>query len=234
MAIDETLLRNAQRGTASLRLYRWSPPCLSFGRNEPALVRYDSASIDRLGLDTVRRPTGGRAVWHDHEVTYAVAAPIAVFGSLKASYTTIHSMLVSALRTLGVSAELAAKPSTPTAPLSSGACFAAPVGGEIVASGGKLVGSAQLRDGGALLQHGSLLLSNTQDIVGRVTRNAPSRPMATSLEELLHGPISFEEVVSAIVSAAQRHWRGNWTTCQINGLTLQSDRFTDPAWTWRR
>src|SRR5262245_3022550 len=82
MAIDHALLRIAQDGQATLRLYRWDPPCLSFGRNEPATQRYDLDQIRRLNLDTVRRPTGGRAVWHDAEVTYAVAAPAETFGSL--------------------------------------------------------------------------------------------------------------------------------------------------------
>jgi lipoate-protein ligase A len=87
MAIDQALLDEVDRGgeVSYLRLYRWNPPCLSFGRNEPALARYDRAEIERLGLDVVRRPTGGRAVWHDDEVTYAVAAPVAAFGCLRDS-----------------------------------------------------------------------------------------------------------------------------------------------------
>src|SRR5438094_4722705 len=108
MAIDEALLCEAdQSGRAFLRLYRWSPPCLSFGRHESVTTRYDRAAIARLGLDVVRRPTGGRAVWHEHEVTYAVAAPVAAFGSLRASYRAIHERLAAALRTLGVDAKLA-------------------------------------------------------------------------------------------------------------------------------
>ena len=83
MAVDQALLDLAAgEGRAFLRIYRWEPSCLSFGRNEPALRRYDRAAIERQGLDTVRRPTGGRAVWHADEVTYAVAAPIDTFGSL--------------------------------------------------------------------------------------------------------------------------------------------------------
>ncbi len=77
MAIDAGLLALATHtGRAFLRLYHFDPPCLSFGRNEPARG-YDRAAIARLGVDVVRRPTGGRVVWHEHEVTYAVAAPVA-------------------------------------------------------------------------------------------------------------------------------------------------------------
>ena len=64
MAIDSALLDLVDRsGGAFLRLYRWEPHCLSFGRHEPASRRYDRARIAELGLDCVRRPTGGRAVW---------------------------------------------------------------------------------------------------------------------------------------------------------------------------
>src|SRR5258705_282692 len=102
MARDAALLTAADRtGAAFLRLYCWDPPCLSLGRNDPAIAR------PRGGVATVRRPTGGRAVWHEHEVTYAVAAPIAMFGSLRNAYCEIHSRLASALRTLGVEAVLA-------------------------------------------------------------------------------------------------------------------------------
>ena len=76
MALDAALLEAAERdGLRALRLYAWQPGTLSFGRNEPATRRYDRAAIEARGLATVRRPTGGRAVWHHHEVTYAVAAP---------------------------------------------------------------------------------------------------------------------------------------------------------------
>src|SRR6266545_6012321 len=74
MAIDETLLRLAEVDRSGfLRLYAWTPACLSFGRHEPALRRYCRDRIEARGIDVVRRPTGGRAVWHDIELTYSVA-----------------------------------------------------------------------------------------------------------------------------------------------------------------
>src|SRR4029077_17228955 len=107
MASDAALLAESNvTGQAFLRLYRFDPPCLSLGRNQPA-DQYDRATIARLGLDGVRRPTGGRAVWHQHEVTYAVAAPVAAFGSLRSAYRAIHERLVVALRSPGADATLA-------------------------------------------------------------------------------------------------------------------------------
>ncbi|HXG97203.1 MAG TPA: hypothetical protein VNJ06_08860, partial [Gemmatimonadales bacterium] len=146
MAADVALLDDAVHfGNASLRLYLWDPPTLSIGRNQ--LV--DGIAID--GVAVVRRPTGGQAVWHEHEVTYAVAAPIAHFGSLRNAYCQIHTRIATALRSLGIDALLAGdrravRPSDrPTS------CFASPVGGEIMVQGRKLVGSAQVRRGDAFL-----------------------------------------------------------------------------------
>lgn len=233
MAIDWVLLRLAQDGMATLRLYRWNPPCLSFGRNEPACQRYDRDAIARLGLDTVRRPTGGRAVWHEHEVTYAVAAPQHVFGSLRNAYISIHEMLEHALRRIGVPATLARPPATPLRP-AAGPCFAAPVGGEIVVGGRKLVGSAQVRERGGMLQHGSLLLDDGQDLVTRVTHRATGPSGATALRKVLGRTVSFDEVASAIATAARTAWGGAWSSGPISPEPDDRAHFADPAWTWRR
>jgi lipoyl(octanoyl) transferase len=187
MAVDEALLDDVVKsGGAFLRLYRWDPPTLSIGRNQP---------LDDVIPDApwVRRPTGGQAVWHEHEVTYAVAAPIAQFGSLRNAYCQIHTRIAAALRSLGVDALLApaplARPGRPTREVS---CFAAPVGGEIIANGRKLVGSAQVRRADAFLQHGSILLDGSQP---------SSCNGATTLGSVLGRTVSFDEAASALIGA---------------------------------
>ena len=86
MATDLALLDlAAERGIGFVRTYTWAPFALSFGANEPALKRYDRDAISARGLSVVRRPTGGRAVWHAEELTYAVAAPEGALGSLAES-----------------------------------------------------------------------------------------------------------------------------------------------------
>jgi lipoate-protein ligase A len=231
MAVDHALLHAARRGEAALRLYRWDPPCLSLGRNEPALERYDRNRIAELGLATVRRPTGGRAVWHAEEVTYAVAAPVDMFGSLRATYRAIHEVLASALRALGVAARLA--PSAPGVSPGAGACFASPAGGEVVVDGRKLVGSAQVRDGDAFLQHGSILLEDGQDVVSRVTRGPVPPVLATSLGALLQRRVTFAEVSDAVVNAAGAAWTGTWVPRPPPQATSWAP-YDDAAWTWRR
>jgi len=231
MAVDVALLERADRmGEAFLRLYRFDPPCLSLGRNEAA-GGYDRAAIPRLGIDVVRRPTGGGAVWHEHELTYAVAAPIAAFGSLRQAYRAIHQRLLTALRLLG--ADVALAPDRPTArpPVPPSACFSQPVGGEVLLRTRKLVGSAQMRRGGAFLQHGSILLDGSQDVIAAVTREPQAASAATTLSEELARRITWEEVADAIVAT----WDTGVTSPNLHQPPPTSIAwFSDPAWTWRR
>lgn len=238
MAYDAALLDQAAEGSACLRLYQWQPWCLSFGRHEPALRRYDRDAIHARGLDTVRRPTGGRAVWHAHELTYAVAAPTSAFGDLARAYRLIHAMLQRAVRSLGVGAVLAPAAAA-SRPLDSGACFANPVGGEVMTPAGKLVGSAQLRQHGALLQHGSLLLSGTQDVVTAVARGSAPEARCTTLATEMGRPVAFDEVVPAVTTTAAQ-WPGTWHELRgpsgaVRALAEQhAEQFRSPEWTWRR
>jgi lipoate-protein ligase A len=230
MATDAGLLALAERtGRAFVRLYRFDPPCLSFGRNEPA-TGYDRAAIARLGMDIVRRPTGGRAVWHEHEVTYAVAAPVAAFGGLRLGYWAIQGWLAAALRTLGADATLAPEGPRPAPRPRGGACFAEPVGGEVLVDGRKLVGSAQARGRRALLQHGSVLLAGTQARARLVTRDQSTPGGDTTLAAALGRHVSFAQTAAALIEA--------WDALLVPPLSAlprsAATSFRDPAWTWRR
>jgi lipoate-protein ligase A len=236
MAVDQALLDRAESaGERWLRLYGWNPHCLSFGRHEPAARRYDRGRVEALGLDVVRRPTGGRAVWHGREVTYALATPAAELGTVRESYIEIHRMLLDALARLGIAAQLA-RPGQPVG-VDGGACFASPAGGEIMLGGRKAVGSAQLRQGGALLQHGSILLEGDQAMVQAVTRGTPPPDLAGGLGSLLSTPPSAEELVEVIADAAAERWGGTWERQANADALLESAgghaaRFRSHAWTW--
>ena len=122
MALDHALAARLGDGEAVLRLYGWSRPTVSFGRNEPARALYRGAAETRprgstgpgkaaargaTPLDFVRRPTGGRAVLHWRELTYTVVAPLDAWGGPRAAYVAINETLEAALRTLGVPVALA-------------------------------------------------------------------------------------------------------------------------------
>jgi len=230
MATDEALLHAAHAsGATFLRLYRWAPPgCLSLGRNEPACRRFDRRTIETRGWPVVRRPTGGRAVWHEHELTYAVAAPVAHWGSLKASHLGIHQLLVRALEDLGVDARLA----PPARDTAQGPCFALAIGGEIVVGNQKLVGSAQVREGKAFLQHGSILLKGSQDPVRDVSL-VPTPPVSsTTLHALLGREVSFDEVAAAIAKRAREVWGP--PSSSPPPVVPDLTRYVSDEWTWRR
>lgn len=236
MAIDQTLLDLAAgQGLAVLRLYRWEPFCLSFGRHEPVRRRYGRERIERLGVDLVRRPTGGRAVWHARELTYAVAAP-GTLGGLRESYHRIHLALGEAVRALGARAELAAAPGRTPGP-AAGACFALPVGGEVIVDGRKVVGSAQVRQGAGLLQHGSMLLEDDQRLVHELAGSADRPPPEAPLSALLGREVSFDEAADAVVAAA-RAWSDAWDPLDpgpvLAAAARHAPRFRSDEWTWQR
>ena len=236
MAIDQALLvRAAERGERWLRLYRWAPHCLSFGRHEPAIRRYDRERAEALGLDTVRRPTGGRAVWHSDELTYAVALPAEGLGDVREVCAEIHRMLGEGLRRLGVAAKAAC--AAPALRPGAGACFAAPAGGELMLGDRKVVGSAQLRERGALLQHGTILLSGDQRTVAEVTRGAPPADRAGRLALALGQRPDPAAVAEAVAAAAAARWPGHWRTAAgddgpVDDAVPFEARFRSSAWTW--
>ena len=242
MAVDEALADTVrQGGPPVLRFYRWSPACLSLGRNQPS-AGYDQDEIRRRGLQVVRRPTGGRAVLHHRELTYSAAAREGALGGPRQAYAAINRALVEGLRRLGVPAQLQPAGGA-RAPLPSLApCFEQPVEGEVTAGGRKLVGSAQRSDGGVLLQHGSLPIHDDQSAVPALMHPGaavvPAGPPA-ALACLLGREPAWEEVADALAAG--------WESALGVGLertALSEDeerrakahrvRYEDPAWTWHR
>ena len=166
MAVDEALLDTragrVDPGPPTLRLYGWAPAAVSLGRGQSPLPDRSIEYLRRERIDLVRRPSGGRAVLHDDERTYAIVGALrsAVFpGGVLDTYEAIAGALVEALRSLGVAARSVAPQSpSPRTPAEQASCFALPNVHEITVDGLKLVGSAQVRRRGAFLQHGSILL----------------------------------------------------------------------------
>jgi lipoate-protein ligase A len=163
MALDEALLLAQEAGTAppTLRVYSWSTPTLSLGYAQPTVQEVDLAACAQYGVTIIRRPTGGRAVLHDQEVTYSVVLPTtSPPNSLTEDYRRLGAALAAALQQLGLPVRLA-RPSMPVHALrttTSPACFAALSRYELGLAGKKIVGSAQKRLKHALLQHGSIPL----------------------------------------------------------------------------
>jgi lipoyl(octanoyl) transferase len=236
MAIDAGLMDRAREtGEAVFRVYGWSRPTLSFGRHESVRGTFDAGRLEHENVGAVRRPTGGRVLMHDHEVTYSVTAPAPEHERLQESYRGINEILVAALSRLGVSV-MTAPASTPRRP-GGAACFAEPAAGELVIGSRKLVGSAQLRERGALLQHGSILLDDDQSRVAELAAQplTPALPAAT-LRGFLHRAVTHREVSDAL-RAALADAEGEPGELDAGEAArfavLHRTRFSSPEWTWR-
>jgi lipoate-protein ligase A len=238
MALDEALMeRSAASGEWICRVYGWSEPTISFGRNQSALRDYDRRRIE-AGLAAVRRPTGGRAILHHREVTYCVTGPTAGAGGLQESYVLINRLLVDGLRSLGIDVSMAVSRVEPMQP-GAVPCFDHPSSGELVSGGRKLVGSAQWRSEHALLQHGSILVDDDQvRLTDYLIRPQPPPPPAATLREIMGTAPSLPDVASAIFSAVRLEDPGA-TPLELDQSLLDAQsrlarHFADPAWTWRR
>jgi len=162
MRRDADQLAAMQPGDAPrLTLYSWSPPAVSLGFMQNAASLLDLDACGRAGVEVVQRPTGGRAILHWEEITYAIVAPSSDprFGaSLAESHARIGDCLAAGLQTLGIEAALSRPALDPGRRLLRAPCFASPGRAELLVRGRKLLGSAQRRTRHAFLQHGSLLV----------------------------------------------------------------------------
>jgi lipoate-protein ligase A len=161
MAADEAILEQVGEGRSipTLRLYAWEPACLSLGRAQP-FSDVDTERLKSRGWEVVRRLTGGRAILHTDELTYAVIAPLdepRVAGSILESYNHLAGALMRAVHELGLPVEMKEGKADPEG-ASNPVCFEVPSTYEITVQGRKLIGSAQARRKEGVLQHGSLPL----------------------------------------------------------------------------
>jgi lipoate-protein ligase A len=216
MAIDAALLDEVESSSSPrtiVRFYRWQRPTISLGRNQRIEKAVDEEYCRATGIDIVHRPTGGRAVLHDDELTYAVISnDTSCFGdTIYGNYKRVSEALCRGYNRLGVPAILA--PDTRKAiPLRNGGdppCFLSPSRYELMVHGRKVVGSAQRRVRHTFLQHGSMPITCNREALARATR----LPDAASLELEMAGMAEFlrqrptiEELSGAFIRAFQEHF----------------------------
>jgi lipoyl(octanoyl) transferase len=161
MAIDEAIHTHHLRGDVppTLRVFRWREPSISLGRFQSIEREIERERCQQLGVTLVRRPTGGRAVYHRDEFTYSITIgkQYGVPSGVVAAYAYLAQGLLVALQSLGVQAELSDER---VSKHPSAACFASSTQADLTSGGYKLVGSAQVWKDEALLQQGSLPLDD--------------------------------------------------------------------------
>jgi lipoyl(octanoyl) transferase len=166
MAADLLCMETCQhKSFIYLRLYQWKPPCITIGYMQKASEILELQSLKRDGVAWIRRPTGGRAVLHDNDITYSCIFPnsIASMGkNVMETYEIISKCLMSGLENAGIKCNSidsfdALRETRREIKLP---CFLAPNRKEIMVNGKKLIGSAQKRIANAVLQHGSIPMTD--------------------------------------------------------------------------
>ena len=255
MAVDEALLEGMAQPQAMpvLRLYAWEPPCLSLGYAQP-IADVDQERLGQLGWDLVRRPTGGRAILHTDELTYAVIGPQhepRLEGSVLESYQRLSTALLAALRQLHVPAHSQGEASRSSS--KGPVCFEVPSNYEITVEGKKLIGSAQARRKEGVLQHGSLPLYGDLTRITQVlvfsdkradeTENKRQRAAdrllqrATTLGAALGYEIQWETAAQAFIQAFREVLNLDLQPSQLShserkrAEALAISKYADPVWT---
>jgi lipoyl(octanoyl) transferase len=167
MALDEALLEwhSAGKIGPTIRFYGWEPATLSIGYFQKVEKEINLDAVQKYGLGFVRRPTGGRGVLHEHELTYSVIVsenhPKMPRGVTE-SYRVISEGVLEGFKNLGLKAYFAIPKTREEQDIlkspRSAVCFDAPSWYELVVEGRKVAGSAQTRQKNVILQHGSIIL----------------------------------------------------------------------------
>ena len=216
MAMDEALLDWHSEGLIPpvIRFYEWNPATLSIGYFQTVEKEIDMEAVKRLGLGFVRRPTGGRGVLHEHELTYSVIVTES-YPSMPATvteaYRVISEGLLLGFQNLGLNAYFSV-PNTDEQKENlkkpkSAVCFDSPSWYELVVEGKKVAGSAQTRQKGVILQHGAILLDLDEDkliqtfkFASEEVRNKVRKGLsqkAVSINKIISKPVTMEECKTA-------------------------------------
>jgi lipoate-protein ligase A len=197
MALDQAILATHAGGKClpTLRVYQWNPPAISLGYFQKR-HGIDLAACRRLGIDVIRRPTGGRAVMHIGDLTYSVIAGTTdgMPSSVIDAYHLICEGLLAGFRTLGFEAELR---NLNTKSTRSDNCFLTSTSGDILYRGKKFVGSAQTWHGSSMLQHGSIILEPYFEMWLSVQEVNHARSVANE-ETLKYKMTSIKEILGRV------------------------------------
>ena len=218
MAIDQWLLEQHQTGKHPpvLRFYTWASPTISLGYHQRRWpTSWQQLTWQETPVELVRRPTGGRAVLHQGDLTYMVVTS-GLTGKRLDAYQAICEFLIQGWRSLGVELhygsagrEYAHNPS----------CFGTATGADLLSADGyKLIGSAQLQRGNTILQHGSMRLSRDTTLFTQVFGEPVPPPVELPIKQ--EGDALFQTVIQALTEAA----------CCCFGIELVTQPLSDAEW----
>lgn len=189
MALDLKMLENSiekQDENAHVRFYSWSPKCITLGRNQK------NFNMPDFKIDVVRRPTGGRALLHDVELTYCFVSPVFGGQGVVQSYKTISNALILGFEKLGIGLEIARHSGNNTE-----YCMNSANRADVTYKGKKLIGSAQFRARGYILQHGSILMDADFDLIEKIFKQGVKKDNIITLKEI-NPEITKEDLIEAL------------------------------------
>ncbi|WP_078545797.1 lipoate--protein ligase family protein [Litchfieldia alkalitelluris] len=259
MALDEALLEWHSKGVIppTIRFYGWNPATLSIGYFQKVEKEIDLEAVKRYGLGFVRRPTGGRGVLHDKELTYSVIVSEdhpEMPQTVTEAYRVISEGILEGFKKLGLDAYFAVpKTDEEREGLKnprSAVCFDAPSWYELVVEGRKVAGSAQTRQKGVILQHGSILLDIDEDklfdlfkypndrVRERMQRNFKNK--AVAINALRETPVTIAEAKDAFIYGFEKGLNIQLEPYELTEQemdyvnTIIKTRYANDEWNFRR
>jgi lipoate-protein ligase A len=238
MAVDEWLFDQCHKEKCGfIRLYQWERPTFSIGAMQKSNRVLDMDYLQSNEIPFVRRPTGGKTVYHYNEITYSVNASVEMFSggnNLDQSYLFIANILVQALRKVNIPATLADERDLALAK-SNQPCFSFPTLNEIEVNKKKIIGSAQKRDKWAFLQHGSLPITMNYQEYGLATHCSDEliRNKMVTLSEL--GIHDLDRVRDAIIESFQVSLKSDFVNYDFgepdhNEISYKENIFKSSEW----
>jgi lipoate-protein ligase A len=240
MAMDEAILIGLRenRSHPVLRIYKWDPPTISIGLFQSAAdIDFDKCKNDGIGI--VRRPTGGRAVLHDEELTYSILFTANDYKPFRKRdiYLFVAGCLVDSLRLLGIECKIAEKS---RGDLRSANCFASPAQFEIETLGqGKLIGSAQVIKDGVALQHGTIPLTGSYKNISKYLKcDSSFKKNISSLSQAAAVRINEGDLLNALKNGFGQHiplFEGDFSDFEMSMITgLVRDKYSQDKWMYNR
>lgn len=221
MALDEAIYLQVTQDASlpTIRFYDWQPASFSCGFNQKIEEELSFELLNKSPYGFVRRPTGGRMVLHEDEVTYSVVSPLKerMSGNVSHTYLRIGEALLTGLKVLNIEAELSRGVlSRQEQVQSANPCFTSSSRFEITYKKKKIVGSAQTRNQKAFLQHGSILMSHNQRKVAdfmpfkseddRLRIASLLERRTISLRSILNRKLTFTEVTEKMIEGFKKSW----------------------------
>lgn len=188
MDIDLSVLNDAilkKSDELFVRFYGWEPKCISLGRNQKPF-------IPSVEIDVVTRPTGGRALLHDNEITYMVVGKIPDGYSVIQTYKMVSDILIDGFKKLSVNLTYGGDRGG-----SNKYCMNISSGADISYIGKKLIGSAQFRREGYFLQHGSILRDIDYSFFEKVFTEPIDREKIITINEI-NPKLTDDEIIQAL------------------------------------